>query len=162
MTNAEADALIATLPQPGRLRLRREGDKIVMEGGKGGSHAIRVSTSSGERLLVHWKAYVETSQQTLGSDYAPPVTAHPESVVLGSPARAPTRQRRRRGSNSRPPPDVYARDLIRRYGSRAAQIASNRYDAAETEATAAYYEQVLTEIGRARRAVAIIAGQESP
>lgn len=64
-------------------------------------------------------------------------------------------RRRRLGSQrnkrARKPADVYARELIVRYGKRAGQVASNRYDAAETEATAAYYEQVMTEIENARR-----------
>jgi len=56
--------------------------------------------------------------------------------------------------HNRKPADVYARELIRRYGKRAAQIASNRYDAAETESTALYYEHVLDEIQNARREAA--------
>jgi hypothetical protein len=72
MTNTEADALIATLPKPGGLRLRREGDEIIMEGGTFGGHSIRASVSSGERLLVHWKGYVENQGLSLGPDYAAP------------------------------------------------------------------------------------------
>jgi hypothetical protein len=69
MTNAEADALIATLPKPGGLQLYRKGDEIVMDGGKRGGHSIRASVSSGERLLVHWKGYVENNGHTLGPGY---------------------------------------------------------------------------------------------
>ena len=69
MTNAEADALIASLPQPGNLRLYREGDRIVMDGGKWGSHLISVGVSSAERLLVHWKGYVENQGLSLGPGY---------------------------------------------------------------------------------------------
>lgn len=69
MTNAEADALIATLPKPGGLQLYRKGDEIVMEGGKRGGHSIRASVSSGERLLVHWKGYVENNGYSLGPGY---------------------------------------------------------------------------------------------
>ena len=69
MTNTEADALIASLPKPGSLRLHREGDEIIMDGGKFGGHSIRASVSSGERLLVHWKGYVENQGLSLGPDY---------------------------------------------------------------------------------------------
>ena len=69
MTHAEADNLIATLPQPGGLRLHREDDRIVMTGGKFGDHAISTKASSGERLLTHWRGYVETNGQTLGPGY---------------------------------------------------------------------------------------------
>lgn len=34
MTNSEANNLIASLPKPGGLRLFREDDRIVMDGGK--------------------------------------------------------------------------------------------------------------------------------
>ncbi len=51
MTSAEADNLIATLPKPGGLRLFREGDRIVMEGGTWGVHSLSVPVSSSERLL---------------------------------------------------------------------------------------------------------------
>jgi len=74
MTNAEADALIASLPQPGNLRLYRDGDRIVMDGGKWGAHLISVGVSSGERLLIHWKGYVENNGLSLGPGYT---TAHP-------------------------------------------------------------------------------------
>lgn len=69
MTNSEADALIASLPKPGGLRLYREDDRIVMDGGKWGPHAISAKASSGERLLVHWKGYVENQGLSLGPDY---------------------------------------------------------------------------------------------
>lgn len=36
--------------------------------------------------------------------------------------------------------------LIQRHGKQALQEASNRYDRAETEATASYYENVMTAI----------------
>lgn len=71
MTNAEADALIASLPKPGGLQLHRKGDEIVMDGGTHGGHSIRASVSSGERLLVHWKGYVENNGHTLGAAYTP-------------------------------------------------------------------------------------------
>lgn len=74
MTNAEADNLIATLPKPGGLQLYRKDDEIVMAGGKTGGHSIRASVSSGERLLVHWKGYVENNGYSLGVGYT---TAHP-------------------------------------------------------------------------------------
>ncbi len=70
MTTAEADNLIATLPRPGGLQLFREGDQIVMSGGKWGSHAISTKVSSAERLLVHWKGYVENQGLTLGPGYS--------------------------------------------------------------------------------------------
>ena len=69
MTNTEADALISTLPQPGGLQIFREGDAIVMAGGKHGAHSINVPVSSAERLLVHWKGYVEDQGLSLGSSY---------------------------------------------------------------------------------------------
>ena len=69
MTNAEADNLIATLPKPGPLRLFREGDQIVMSGGKWGSHSLGAKVSSAERLLVHWKGYVENQGLSLGPGY---------------------------------------------------------------------------------------------
>lgn len=70
MTNAQADNLIATLPKPGALRLYREGDQIVMDGGKWGSHSISVVASTGARLLAHWKGYVENQGLTLGPGYS--------------------------------------------------------------------------------------------
>ncbi|HSX23418.1 MAG TPA: hypothetical protein VLE97_11645 [Gaiellaceae bacterium] len=70
MTNSEADALIASLPQPGNLRLYRDGDRIVMDGGKWGPHLISVGVSSAERLLTHWKGYVENQGLSLGPGYS--------------------------------------------------------------------------------------------
>jgi len=70
VTNSEADALIATLPKPGSLKLYREGDQIVMDGGKWGPHALSAKVSSAERLLVHWKGYVENQGFTLGPGYS--------------------------------------------------------------------------------------------
>ena len=72
MTATEADNLIASLPKPGGLRLFREDDQIVMTGGKWGSHSISAKVSSAERLLTHWKGYVENQGLSLGPDYAPP------------------------------------------------------------------------------------------
>ena len=69
MTSAEADNLIATLPKPGSLRLFREGDQIVMAGGAWGSHSLSAKVSSAERLLVHWKGYVENQGLSLGPGY---------------------------------------------------------------------------------------------
>lgn len=69
MTAAEADALIASLPKPGGLQLFREGDQIVMAGGRWGSHSISAKVSSGARLLTHWKGYVENQGLSLGPDY---------------------------------------------------------------------------------------------
>src|SRR5271154_4578748 len=70
MTNTEADNLIATLPKPGGLRLFRDGDRIVMDGGRAGSHAIYAGVSSAERLLAHWKGYVENQGLSLGAGYS--------------------------------------------------------------------------------------------
>ena len=78
MTNAEADNLIATLPKPGGLQIYREDDRIVMDGGKYGAHAISTGASSGERLLAHWRGYVETNGYSLGPGYT---TAHPGVVT---------------------------------------------------------------------------------
>jgi hypothetical protein len=64
--------------------------------------------------------------------------------------------------HNRKPAASYARDLIRRFGKNAAQTASNRYDAAKSEATASYYEEVLTEIDRARREAALLQEKKSP
>jgi hypothetical protein len=75
MTNAEADVLIATLPKPGSLRLFREGDAIVMAGGRYGSNTITTGASNAERLLVHWQGYVENNGQTLGPGYTASLTA---------------------------------------------------------------------------------------
>ena len=69
MTNAEADNLIATLPKPGKLRLFRENDQIVMAGGTWGSHSLSAKVSSAERLLVHWRGYVENQGLSLGPGY---------------------------------------------------------------------------------------------
>lgn len=66
MTNTEADNLIATLPKPRGLRLYREGGWIKMEGGKHGGHSIAVGPSSGERLLIHWKGYVQNQGLSIG------------------------------------------------------------------------------------------------
>ncbi|HSX23417.1 MAG TPA: hypothetical protein VLE97_11640 [Gaiellaceae bacterium] len=70
MTSAQADALIASLPKPGGLRLTREGDQIVMSGGKHGSHSINTRASSAERLIIHWKGYVQNQGLSLGPDYS--------------------------------------------------------------------------------------------
>jgi len=67
VTHREADNLIATLPQPAGLRLRRKGDWIEMEGGKHGGHSLAVGPSSGARLLVHWKGYVENQGLSIGN-----------------------------------------------------------------------------------------------
>lgn len=48
-------------------------------------------------------------------------------------------------------PTTAARVLVERYGRRALLVASNRYDAAETEGTARYYERVMSEVERLRR-----------
>lgn len=69
MTSAQADALIKTLPKPGGLKLFREGDTIVMSGGKMGSHSIHVPVSSAERLLAHWQGYIENQGLSLGPGY---------------------------------------------------------------------------------------------
>ena len=81
MTSAEADALIATLPKPGGLRLFREGDRIVMDGGKWGLHLLSVPASTGERLLVHWRGYVENQGLSLGPDYGRTEPPRPASQV---------------------------------------------------------------------------------
>ena len=65
MTRAEADNLIATLPKPGGLRLYREGDWIMMTGGKHGEHSLAVEPSSGQRLLIHWQGYVKNQGLSL-------------------------------------------------------------------------------------------------
>jgi len=70
MTSAEADNLIATLPKPGGLQLYREDDRIVMDGGKWGPHALSTKVSSAERLLAHWKGYVENQGLSLGPGYS--------------------------------------------------------------------------------------------
>jgi hypothetical protein len=70
MTHAEADNLIATLPKPGGLRLRREGDWIRMTGGTHGEHSIAVGPSSGERMLVHWRGYVKNQGLDLSGPFA--------------------------------------------------------------------------------------------
>ena len=79
MTSAEADNLIATLPKPGGLRLYREDDRIVMDGGKWGSHAISTKVSSAERMLVHWKGYVENQGLSLGPGYS---TEKPSATLI--------------------------------------------------------------------------------
>ena len=79
MTNAEADALIATLPKPGKLQLFREDDRIVMDGGKWGAHALSAKVSSAERLLVHWKGYVENQGLSLGPGYS---TEKPSATLI--------------------------------------------------------------------------------
>lgn len=78
MTNAETDNLIATLPKPGGLQLFREGDQIVMSGGKWGPHSISAKVSSAERLLTHWRGYVENQGLSLGPGY----TTERPSVAL--------------------------------------------------------------------------------
>jgi hypothetical protein len=85
VTAAEADNLIATLPTPGPLRLQREGDWIVMTGGKTGSHEIDTKASSAERLLIHWKGYVENNGYSLGVGYTTaqlPLSASRERVPV--------------------------------------------------------------------------------
>ena len=77
MTNTEADNLIATLPKPRGLTLFHEGDRIVMDGGKWGAHTLSAKVSSAERLLLHWRGYVENQGLTLGPGYT---TAHPRSL----------------------------------------------------------------------------------
>ena len=71
MTNTEADNLIATIPKPRSLKLYRDGDQIVMAGGRAGTHSIAVRPSSAERLLAHWQGYVENQGLSLGADYSP-------------------------------------------------------------------------------------------
>ena len=87
MTSAEADNLIATLPKPGGLQLFREGDQIVMSGGKWGPHSISAKVSSAERLLVHWKGYVENQGLSLGPGY----TAERPSPALIPHLKSPER-----------------------------------------------------------------------
>lgn len=65
VTNTEADKLIATLPKPSGLTLYREGDWIMMSGGKSGAHSIAIGPSSAKRLLVHWHGYVKNQGQSL-------------------------------------------------------------------------------------------------
>ena len=65
MTSSEADNLIATLPKPAGLRLYREGDWIMMTGGKHGGHSLAVGPSSGQRLLTHWQGYVKNQGLSL-------------------------------------------------------------------------------------------------
>jgi len=79
MTPTEADNLIATLPKPGNLRLHRDGDRIAMEGGKFGTHAISAKASSAERLLTHWRGYVETQGLSLGPGYT---TERPGAALI--------------------------------------------------------------------------------
>ena len=79
MTHSEADNLIATLPKPGGLQLFREGDRIVMDGGKWGSHALSAKVSSAERLLTHWKGYVENQGLSLGPGYT---TEKPSATLI--------------------------------------------------------------------------------
>jgi hypothetical protein len=79
MTAAEADNLIATLPKPNGLKLFREGDQIVMSGGRWGSHSLSAKVSSAERLLTHWKGYVENQGLSLGSGYT---TERPGAALI--------------------------------------------------------------------------------
>src|SRR5512143_2386927 len=79
MTHAQADHLIATLPKPRGLRLYREGDWIKMEGGKHGGHSLAVGPSSGERLLIHWKGYVQNQGLSIGdAPFASALAAIPQ------------------------------------------------------------------------------------
>jgi hypothetical protein len=64
------------------LQLFREGDQIVMTGGKWGPHSLSTKVSSAERLLTHWKGYVENQGLSLGPDYGR--TAMPRSVSQGA------------------------------------------------------------------------------
>jgi hypothetical protein len=50
-----------------------------MDGGKWGVHTLSVGASSAERLLVHWKGYVESNGLTLGPAYSSPLVAAPAS-----------------------------------------------------------------------------------
>ena len=68
MTHAEADNLIATLPKPSGLRLYRQGDWIMMSGGKWGQHSLAVRPSSGERLLTHWQGYIKNQGLPIAPD----------------------------------------------------------------------------------------------
>ena len=79
MTNTETDALIATLPKPKGLQLFREGDQIVMAGGTWGSHSLSAKVSSAERLLTHWKGYVENQGLSLGPGYT---TERPSPTLI--------------------------------------------------------------------------------
>jgi hypothetical protein len=81
MTHDETDNLIATLPKPGGLRLFREGDQIVMAGGQWGPHSISAKVSNAERLLAHWKGYVENQGLSLGPDYGRTQPPRPASQV---------------------------------------------------------------------------------
>ena len=69
VTNAEADALIETLPKPGGLKIYRDGKFITMAGGKTGAHLISVPASTAQRLLTHWSGYVENNGLSLGQGF---------------------------------------------------------------------------------------------
>jgi hypothetical protein len=81
VTSAETDNLIASLPKPGGLQLFREGDRIVMAGGKWGPHALSVPGSSAARLIIHWKGYVENQGLSLGPDYGRVEKPQPASEI---------------------------------------------------------------------------------
>jgi hypothetical protein len=74
--------LIVTLPKPGGLQLFREGRSIVMAGGTHGAHTLDVRASNAERLLIHWKGYVENNGQSLGPRYSPAKAADPWRVPV--------------------------------------------------------------------------------
>ena len=89
MPNAEADALISTLPQPQGLQIFREGDAIVMAGGKQGAHSIHVSVSSATRLLCHSRSPSSTTSHPVPTDricpYADPSGGSPTWALIPDP-----------------------------------------------------------------------------
>lgn len=131
MTTSEADNLIATLPKPGGLQLFREDDQIVMTGGKFGSHSISTKASSAERLLVHWKGYVENNGYSLGPGYTvatlPPPATRERVPAVGQWVEFPSKSARsgwRRGQVVRVTPKRaliayrfnYEREYDRKHG----------------------------------------------
>jgi hypothetical protein len=63
---AKLERTSGPLASGGRLSLRAkvEGDRIVFEGGKFGSHSLAIDVSTEERVLAHWEGYVEANGLT--------------------------------------------------------------------------------------------------
>ena len=168
MTSAEADALIATMPKPGGLQLYREGDWIVMAGGKTGTHALLVGPSSAERLLVHWQGFVKNQSVSMDPARGP-------SAAL--PRRLPARSDSQ--PSAEPPALAHVSPFARKvylalckakkrslmYGSLATTLGVGRWKTPHSYLSSALYELTSTDLVSSDnhgRYTAVCGGERKP
>src|SRR6266850_2429339 len=48
-----------------RLQAVLEGDRIVFTGGRFGSHGLDAKLSSADRVIAHWRGYVQATEEAL-------------------------------------------------------------------------------------------------